>query len=444
MYRFAPSPTGDMHIGNLRAALINYICAKQNKDKFILRIEDTDDARNIDGKEEDIKELLTRFGIKWDLYFLQSDNFSIHQKLALKLVQEGKAFACFCTKEELEAKKEKAKKESKAYRYDGACLALSDSEVLNNEKPFVIRLKKPEQSIGFSDKIKGDLMFEPDNIDSFVILRTDKTPTYNFACAVDDMLEDVSYIIRGEDHVSNTPKQEHIRTSLGYDKNIQYAHLPIILNEEGRKMSKREAHSSVKWLLSEGILESAIANYLILLGNNTPKEVFTLDEAISFFDIAKLSKSPARFDSAKLMFINREHIKMLNDDKLFSLMSFDRVFNSSLVSPLAKLYLEEASTINEIEQKVKNLLNDIDDSEFIEEINTLKPIILELFENGFNGDFDEFKKVLMEKSNLKGKKFFMPLRLLLTSSSHGPELAPLYPLIKPFIKDIIKDKKIKG
>ncbi|EOH5340528.1 glutamate--tRNA ligase, partial [Campylobacter coli] len=211
MYRFAPSPTGDMHIGNLRAALFNYICARQKNMDFILRIEDTDKARNITGKEEEIKEILHLFGISWQHYYVQSENLKFHRQMALKLVSEKKAFACFCTEEELEAKKELAKKQGKAYRYDGTCQNLADIDVLKCEKPFVIRLKKPTHTMKFTDFIKGELSFEPENIDSFVIMRTDKTPTYNFACAVDDMLENVSCIIRGEDHVSNTPKQEHIR-----------------------------------------------------------------------------------------------------------------------------------------------------------------------------------------------------------------------------------------
>ena len=322
MYRFAPSPTGDMHIGNLRAAIFNYLCAKKDGVGFILRIEDTDTARNIEGKDEEIKEILRIFGLSWQHFYVQSANLKHHRQMALKLVAEKKAFACFCTSEILEQKKAAAKAAGKPYRYDGTCEHLSDSEVLENDKPFVIRLKKPEKAMEFTDLIKGQLHFEPENIDSFVIMRADKTPTYNFACAVDDMLEGVTCIIRGEDHTSNTPKQEHIRASLGYDKPMIYAHLPIILNESGQKMSKREAHSSVKWLLEQGILPSAIANYLIMLGNKTPREIFTLGEAVEFFDIKKVSKAPARFDLKKLLQINREHIRLLSDEKLNEILGF--------------------------------------------------------------------------------------------------------------------------
>ena len=170
MYRFAPSPTGDMHIGNLRAALFNYICSKQENTDFILRIEDTDKARNIEGKEEEIKELLKLFGIEWQHFYIQSENLKFHRQMALKLLSEKKAFACFCTEEELTRKKEEAKKKGVAYSYDGTCENLSDAAVLNNEKPFVIRIKRPQKTIRFSDFIKGELSFEPQNLDSFVIL----------------------------------------------------------------------------------------------------------------------------------------------------------------------------------------------------------------------------------------------------------------------------------
>lgn len=433
MYRFAPSPTGDMHIGNLRAAIFNYICARQSGQDFILRIEDTDTARNIAGKDEEIKEILRLFGISWQHFYVQSENLKHHRQMALKLVAEKKAFACFCTSEILEQKKEVAKKANKAYRYDGVCEHLSDSEVLQNEKPFVIRLKKPQKAMEFTDLIKGKLHFEPENIDSFVIMRADKTPTYNFACAVDDMLEGVSCIIRGEDHTSNTPKQEHIRASLGYEKPMIYAHLPIILNDEGQKMSKREAHSSVKWLLEQGILPSAVANYLIMLGNKTPREIFTLDEAVEFFDIKKVSKSPARFDMKKLLQINREHIRLLNDEKLNEILGFA----GKNVANLARFYTQEASTIKELKEKIASIFAPKDFGEFKAECELIKGILSEKsFE--FADDYEKFKNDLMQKSGLKGKNFFMPLRLVLTNSAHGPELSELYGLLKPFIKDIVR------
>lgn len=430
MYRFAPSPTGDMHIGNLRVAIFNYICAKQKKQDFILRIEDTDTARNIPGKDEEIKAILKLFGISWQHFYVQSKNLKHHRQMALKLVAEKKAFACFCSPELLEQKKEAAKKANKAYRYDDTCEHLADSEVLQNEKSFVIRLKKPKKAMKWTDLIKGKLCFEPENIDSFVIMRADKTPTYNFACAVDDMLEGVTCIIRGEDHTSNTPKQEHIRISLGYEKPMLYAHLPIILNEEGQKMSKREAHSSVKWLLEQGILPSAVANYLIMLGNKTPREIFTLEEAVEFFDIKKVSKAPARFDLKKLLQINREHIKLLSDEVLNEMLGL-----SKNVANLARFYIQEASTINELKDKITSIFAPKNFNEFKSECALLKKLLRE-FE--FTNEYEVFKNELMQKSGLRGKNFFMPLRLVLTGNIHGPELSELYGLIKPFIKEIAR------
>ena len=430
MYRFAPSPTGDMHIGNLRAAIFNYIVSKQKNEGYILRIEDTDKERNIDGKDEDIKEILTKFGIKWDKLYYQSKNLKFHREFANKLLIDKKAFCCFCTEEELAAKKQKAKDDGVAYRYDGTCEKLSDMEVLDTTKPFVIRMKKPSHAMKFTDDVKGELVFEPENIDNFVIMRRDKTPTYNFACSIDDMLMDVSYVIRGEDHVSNTPKQDLIRQALGYDKKIGYAHLPIILNQDGKKMSKREKDSSVKFLLDSGYLPEAILNYLVLLGNKTPCEIFTLDDAIKWFNIKNISKSPAKFDIEKLTQINREHIKIASNKRLSELFEMDIKFGD-----LIRFYTQEGSLIPEIKNKILQIYSKktIPD-EYKENVNLIKNAISKV---EISKDFNEFKQNLMKLTNLKGKNFFMSLRILLTNQTHGPELSELYPLIKDDIKEIV-------
>ncbi len=419
-----------MHIGNLRAAIFNYICSLQDKSGFILRIEDTDKERNIQGKEKDILEILSKFGIKPQQIYIQSENLKFHRQLASKLLIDKKAFACFCTEEELEAKKQKAKEEGVAYRYDGTCERLSDAEVLACEKPFVIRMKKPERTMSFTDAIKGELSFEPDAVDSFVIMRTDKTPTYNFACAVDDMLEGVTFVIRGEDHVSNTPKQDLIREGLGYTGKMNYAHLPILLNIEGKKMSKRENESSVKWLFEQGFLPEAIANYLILLGNKTPSEIFTIDEAVKWFDITKISRSSARFDVKKLEQINREHIKLASDDRIAEVFGVDKN-----LANLVRFYTQESSLVPEIKEKVNKIFAPkVAPEEYKSEFETIKNAAKNLgeFEN-----FDDFKKALMTATGLKGKNFFMPLRALLTGDLHGPELSELYPLIKNDLARII-------
>ncbi|HHD84333.1 MAG TPA: glutamate--tRNA ligase [Campylobacteraceae bacterium] len=431
MYRFAPSPTGDMHIGNLRVALFNYICARQAKEPYLVRIEDTDKARNIEGKDREILEILSAFGIAWDQLAYQSENLKFHRQLATKLLMEKKAFACFCTPETLETKREAAKAAKTAYRYDGTCRYLSDEEVLNNESPFVVRIKKPAEDICFTDLIKGELRFAPDDIDDFVIMRVDKTPTYNFACAVDDMMYDISTVIRGEDHVSNTPKQILIHRYLGYDREIRYAHLPIILNETGKKMSKRDDASSVKWLLEEGFLPSAITNYLILIGNKTPVEIFTLEEAISWFDLKNISKAPAKFDIDKLRQLNREHIRMTESRLLSTLIGY----SSEEIGELAKLYTEEGSTLKEIKAKIDKIFADKRCDDFPEEFEKLKNIAKNA---PYFKEFNDFKSYLTKESGLKGKALFKPLRVLLTGAQGGPNLSDLYPYIRNYLGEIIK------
>jgi len=436
MLRFAPSPTGDMHIGNLRVAILNYIIAKQLKEEFLVRIEDTDKARNIEGKDEEIMLLLEKFALNKDQTYHQSEHLHIHQTFAIRLLEEKKAFVCLCSDEELELDRENSKNSGIAYRYSGKCEHLTQESyksLKQSGQKFVVRLKKPLESIVNHDVIKGDISTAPNEVDSFVILRADGTPTYNFACASDDMISDISMVIRGEDHLSNTPKQIHIKNLLGYTQEVRYAHLPIILNDSGKKMSKRDDASSVKWLLMEGFIPDAIINYLILLGNSkVPKEIFTLPEAIEWFKLEDISKSAARFDIDKLRFINREHLKNMDNKKLSTIFGFA----DSNIGVLAKLYLDEYSTIKELDEKLKAIFKpkDFSSNEWSEQITKLKEIIssLDMIE-----DYTTFKNTLSSKSALKGKNLFKPMRLLLTGSEHGPELSEVYPLIKPYLLEII-------
>ena len=261
MLRFAPSPTGDMHIGNLRVALINHILSKQLNEELLIRIEDTDKKRNVDGKEKEILEILNLFSINYSRVVHQSENIKYHTQMAMKLLLDKKAFNCFCSENALDLDREKAIQEKKPYRYSGFCETISDETKFNCNAPFVVRLKKPISDIKFTDLVKGDFSYEPFDVDSFILLREDKSPMYNFACAIDDMLYDISTVVRGEDQLPNTPKQIHIRKSLGYERDINYIHLPLILNfETGEKMSKRDDASSVRWLVDQGYLPAAIAN----------------------------------------------------------------------------------------------------------------------------------------------------------------------------------------
>lgn len=440
MLRFAPSPTGDMHIGNLRAAIFNYIIAKQENQKFLIRIEDTDMARNIKDKDKEILALLNLFGLLWDDLVYQSSNFPRHQQMADYLISTNKAFYCYASKEFLDSKRNEAESKKEAFRYKDEW---ADSGKDSGIKP-VIRLRGSQTAISYVDEIKGELNFLPNELDSFVIMRDDGIPTYNFACAVDDMLYDISYIVRGEDHVSNTPKQILIQQALGYDKHIKFAHLPIILGEDGKKMSKRDSASSVAYLLESGFLPSAIVNYLISMGNNTPKEVFTLSEAISFFDIKKISHSPVKFDFKRLRFLNHEHLKRLNEHELALLLESNELKHSLTLGALAKIYIEEASTLNELREKVESIFKTrnydalYEGESFKNECETLESILKKNKDN-LALDYETFKKDLMKESNLKGKAFFKPLRIVLTNASHGPDLAMLYPYLRLLINEILKD-----
>lgn len=432
MLRFAPSPTGDMHIGNLRVALFNYILSQQKNEPLLLRIEDTDQERNIPGKEEEILAILALFGIEHQEHQLQSNNLRFHRAMALQLLHDKQAFSCFCTPERLEEGREAAKANKIAYRYDGACEHLSADEVIDNTNPFTIRLKKPNEAITVKDIIKGSSTFAPNDIDSFIIMRADKFPTYNFACAVDDMLSDVSLIIRGEDHLSNTPKQIAIQRALGYDRVIEYAHLPIILSVEGKKMSKRDDASSVKWLLEEGFIPEAISNYLIWIGNKTPCEIFTLKEAIKWFDLEAISKAPAQFDIDKLKFMNREHLKGLDPKELSRYVGFA----DEEIGRLAKIFLDEVSTLKELRLKINVIFGPkMVPDEFKDGYELLRTITLNA---PHFDDYDAYKSYLIEHSGLKGKNLFKPLRYLLSGSEHGPELNDLYLHLKNYLKEVVK------
>ncbi len=423
-----------MNIGSLRIAILNYLVAQQRDEPLIVRIEDGDKARNIEGKDTEIMQILEKFAIKHDNVFHQSEHLHMHQTLAIRLLEEGKAFVCTCTPEELEADREEAKKNKAAYRYSGRCHDANKEELANLKEsriPFVIRLKKPAQDIVHHDLIKGDIVTTPDEVDSFVILHADGTPTYNFACACDDMLSGVNFILRGEAHLSDTPKQTHIKMQLGYKEETSYAHLPVILNSEGEKMGKHDDGFLVKWLFEEGFIPDAILNYLLLLGNaKAPKEIFTLPEAIEWFKLEEISKSSAKFDIDKLRFINREHLKMMDDKRLSTLFGFA----DADIGKLAKLYIEEASTLKELENRIKPVFSPKDfEGEWGEQMRIIEKLIMEL---PMIDTFDKFKSTIIKESGLKEEDLLKPLRVLLTGAEHGPELNDIYPLIKPYLLEV--------
>ena len=433
MLRFAPSPIEDMNIGNLRVAIFNYIVSKQLNEDLVIRIEDIDIEKNIEGKDKEIIEILNLFSIEYKNIAHQSDSLKYHQKIALQLMSQKKAFACFCSDDKLNELKEEAQLEGKLFSYDGFCETLSDEAVLNTNAPFTVRIKKTDEDITFTDLLKGRIDSTPLEVDSFVILNQAKKPTYNYACAVDDMIMDISIVIRNENHISNTAKQIHVRNSLGYTKEIKYVHLPIILNAQTNKeMSNEDELNSVKYLIDEGFLPSAIANYLVLLGNETPSEIFTLEEAISWFKIENISKNAVKFDIDKLRFINKKHLETIDDMRLSKILGFA----DTDIGKLGKIFLEEVSTIKEMKEKIALIFSlKTTYKGFEEEFRKVKE---SLQKAPFFDNFEELKKYIEQETNLKDKNSFEPLRYILTGANNGPNISDIYTLVKNYLGEIVR------
>jgi len=421
LLRFAPSPTKDLDISDLRIAILNHIFSKQNKQDLLIRIDNTEKEKNIENKDKEIIELLDLFNIDYSRVIVQSENIKYHTGMGMKLLLDKKAFNCFCSDEALQEDKKQAKKENKPYSYSGFCETISDETKFNCNAPFVVRLKQPSENIIFNDTFKGNLEFAPFEIDSLIILNHDKLPTYNFACGIDDILYDISTIIRSEDFLEDTPKQINVRKSLGYDKEIQYFHIPKIKNSV-----------SVKSLIDEGYLPIAIANYLVTLGFNTPKDIFTIEEACEWFDINKLSQETISFDKELLNKINKKHLETIGDMRLSKIISYA----DEDIGKLAKLYLDECSTTKEIKAKIDMIFSSKDTLKgFEEEFKTIN----ECLSNApFMNNFEDLKKYITEKTGLKDESLLIPLGYILTGAKQTPKLEDIYPLIKNYIGEIVK------
>ena len=427
MLRFAPSPTGDMNIQNLRVAIFNYIVSKQLNEDLMIRIEDIDNQRNIEGKDKEILEILNLFSIEYKGAVHQSDSLKYHQQIALQFLTQKKAFACFCSDSKLEELKEESVKNGKIFSYDGFCETLSDETVLNTNAPFTIRIKKPDHNIKFTDLLKGDFNYTPLEVDSFIILGQDKKPTYNYACAIDDMITDISTIIRSDKYLPDTAKQIYIRESLGYTKEIKYIHLADILNAQTNK----EDITSVKWLIDEGFLPSAIANYLVLIGNKTPNEIFTLEEAISWFKIENISKDSAVFDIDKLKFINKKHLETIDDMRLSKILGFA----DTDIGKLGKIFLEEASTIKEIKEKIDLIFASKTSYEGLEEeFLKLKNCLQKA---PFFDNYEDLKSYIEKETSLK-EELTELLKYILTGTNSGINISHIYPLIKNYLGEIVR------
>ncbi|AAC07230.1 glutamate--tRNA ligase [Aquifex aeolicus] len=313
--RFAPSPTGYLHLGNARTAIFSYLFARHNNGGFVLRIEDTDPERSKKEYEEMLIEDLKWLGIDWDEFYRQSERFDIYREYVNKLLESGHAYPCFCTPEELEKEREEARKKGIPYRYSGKCRHLTPEEVekfKKEGKPFAIRFKVPEnRTVVFEDLIKGHIAINTDDFGDFVIVRSDGSPTYNFVVVVDDALMGITHVIRGEDHIPNTPKQILIYEALGFPV-PKFAHLPVILGEDRSKLSKRHGAVSVRAYREEGYMPEALFNYLCLLGWSPPeegREIFSKEELIKIFDLKDVNDSPAVFNKEKLKWMNGVYIR---------------------------------------------------------------------------------------------------------------------------------------
>ena len=332
--RYAPSPTGRMHVGNLRTALYAYLIAKHEGGDFLLRIEDTDQERFVEGATEIIYHTLQETGLIHDEGpdkdkgcgpYVQSERHKagLYLEYAKKLIEKGEAYYCFCTQERLESLKREVNGEM-IMTYDKHCLHLTKEEIEANLAagiPYVIRQNNPaEGKTTFHDEIYGDISVDNAELDDMVLIKSDGYPTYNFANVVDDHLMGITHVVRGNEYLSSSPKYNRLYEAFGWEVPI-YVHCPLITNEEHQKLSKRSGHSSYEDLIAQGFLTEAVVNYVALLGWSPEgtQEIFSLEEMIQAFDFRRMSKSPAVFDMTKLKWMNGEYMKAMDEDKFYSM-----------------------------------------------------------------------------------------------------------------------------
>ncbi|KAB0667413.1 glutamate--tRNA ligase [Oryzomonas japonica] len=317
--RFAPSPTGYLHVGGARTALFNWLLARKQGGTFILRIEDTDVERSTQASIDAILQAMEWLGLDWDEGpFYQTDNFDLYREYVQKLLEAGKAYKCYCTAEELTAKREQAMKEGRKPKYDGTCRELGEQPA---DKPFVVRFRAPQEGeVAFDDLIKGRIAFPAEELDDLIIQRSDGTPTYNFCVVIDDAIMKVTTVIRGDDHVNNTPRQIQLYEALGFPV-PKFAHVPMILGSDKARLSKRHGATSVMAYRDMGFLPEALVNYLVRLGwSHGDDEIFTREEMIQKFDITNIGRSASVFNTEKLLWLNAHYIKTGDPARLAGLL----------------------------------------------------------------------------------------------------------------------------
>lgn len=457
--RYAPSPTGHLHIGGARTALFNYLFAKRHGGKFIIRIEDTDQKRHVDNAEASQLDNLSWLGIEWDESvdkggefgpYRCTDRLHIYGPYAERLIEQGNAYRCFCTEEELEAEREEQRAKGETPQYSGRCKHLSQDEIrakLDAGTAFTIRFKVPTgRDLIVEDMIRGTVKFESDGIGDFVIVKRDGIPTYNFAVTVDDALMEITHVIRGEEHLTNTPRQMLIYEALGYSE-PKFGHLPLILNQDRQKMSKRD-ESIVQFIEQYrelGYLPAGIINFMALLGWSPQgeEEIFSLVELEQQFAIERVSKSPAVFDTDKLAYMNNVYMKQVSVEEVVPLVIPHLENAAYITTPLAAeqqewitrlvaLYKDQMHYAAEIVEKASLFFQD--ELQYDEEAQQVLaaeqvPSVLQSFRDKVAGQ-DEYSpeaikgwlKEVQKETGQKGKLLFMPVRVVATGQAHGPDL----------------------
>jgi len=464
--RFAPSPTGYIHVGNARTALFNWLFARQNEGVFVLRVEDTDVERSREEYERNLLQDLRWLGLDWDEGpdlggsfgpYRQSERLNLYHQYAQQLIREDKAYYCFCSPEELEREREIALAEGRMPVYSGKCRNLSLEKALsrlNSGEAAAIRLKVPEEGIlEFDDLVRGRVEFDLKLIGDPILLRSNGMPAYNYAVVIDDALMKITHVIRGEDHVSNTPRQILVYRALGW-KTPVFAHLSMVMGKDNTRLSKRHGATSVDQFRREGILPEALCNYLAFLGWSPPEghEVLSLEELIKLFDLSRVSRSAAIFDYDKLHWLNRQHLKRLPVEKQLEL-ALPYLQEAGLagekLTPEQKGWLTKAlqsliegvDKFSELPQKFslifdfdpKNL--DQETSQIIQSESARKVLTAFIQKTSSLQDFsyEKFAAItgeIKKETGIKGKELFHPLRVALTARASGLELDKLIPLVE--------------
>jgi glutamyl-tRNA synthetase len=447
--RFAPSPTGFLHLGGVRTAIYNDLLRQSAGGAFILRIEDTDKERSDEAMTRQIQSALAWIGVVWDEGpFLQSERLPRHHERAEELLAAGKAYRCFCTPDELDRQRAEAQARGAAFRYPRTCLHRSQDEtaaLLAAGRPFAVRFKMPDDHIRFTDIVRGDMDFPPDALDDFVLLRSDGSPTYHMSVVVDDIDMGITHVIRGEDHLSNTPKHIPLFQALG-GAVPTFGHLPLILGPDKKRLSKRYGATSVEEFRNEGILPQALYNFMALLGwsPGDDREIFTREELIAAFDVSRLNASAAVFDREKLLWMNAQYLAKLAVDDLreqlqpsLAQIGLGDVDPTRLDATL-ELHRLRARTLKELAEQVipyfrETLVYDaaasakfIKDPDLPSHLETLRKRFAEL--PSFSKDALEAElRSLAEERGVKAGVLIHPTRMALSAATGGP---PLFDLIE--------------